>query len=573
MAKIVPELNDVALAKLRQKSKAEARVYQQCATLGADFLVLFSVPWISVTAYGTPKDGETDFIVFHPHKGVLIIEVKGGGIAFDPISDSWTSRDGNGNEQEIKNPFRQATSSKFALIEYLKKDQEWPYLGLRPVFGHAVLFPDISNASALIGPDRPPAITGTQQHMSSFAGWIEDVFRYWTGQPQNTSVTQLGTKGMDYVNRHFCSPKHAKPLLSIILKDEEDRRIELTREQGLVIAALKQQRRAAIAGGAGTGKTILAVNKATELACQGLRTLLLCYNQPLADLINRSTASIDNLNAMSFHQLCSWFVGMAKKESGVDFLQKARQENTGKDDFDFCFPLALAEAIEFVKVKYDAVVIDEGQDFRDEYWLPIEILIEGGDKQLFVFYDNNQRLYTRSSQIPIPGQPFILTRNCRNTDQIHALAYQYYTGPETETSSISGADVEILTGPSRAKQAATLHSHLTDLLVKEKIAPGEICVLVPSQDAEQHISLLQTKPLPNGVKWSKMEMGHPDKVCIETVKRFKGLEATYIYIWGADEFDRAVDLELLYVILSRAKSRICLIGDEAACRGLLRQIA
>ena len=112
MAKIVPELNEVALAKLRQKSKAEARVYQQCAALGADFLVLFSVPWISVTAYGTPKDGETDFIVFHPHKGVLIIEVKGGGVAFEPISDSWTSRDGNGNEHQIKNPFRQATSSK-----------------------------------------------------------------------------------------------------------------------------------------------------------------------------------------------------------------------------------------------------------------------------------------------------------------------------------------------------------------------------------------------------------------------------------------------------------------------------
>ncbi|WP_436715106.1 NERD domain-containing protein [Roseiconus lacunae] len=570
MAKIIPHLDELALGKLKEKSRAEARVYQQCESLGSDFLILFSVPWINVTPYGTPKDGETDFIVFHPEKGILVIEVKGGGVAFDPTTDTWTSRDASGEQHSIKNPFWQARNSKYALIEYLKHDQEWPYLNLRPVFGHAVLLPDISDASALVGPDRPPEIVGTQSDVSDLDRWIGSVYQYWTGQPQNDSVTKLGSKGMGYVDRHFCSTREAKPLLSIILRDEEEKRIELTREQGLVIAALKQQRRAAIAGGAGTGKTVLAVDKATDLASQGLKTLLLCYNEPLADLLNRSTESVENLNSMSFHQLCSWFVGIAKNNSGTDYLKKVREENPGKDDFDYCFPMALAESIDYVKLKYDAIVIDEGQDFRDEYWLPIEILIEDDDnKQLFVFYDHNQRLYSRSSEIPITSEPFLLTRNCRNTNQIHELAYQFYSGPPTESSSIPGADVEILTGPSRAKQAARLHSHLTDLLVKEEVEPGHICVLVPSQDAEQHIALLQSKPLPNGVEWSKKEMGHHDKVCIETVKRFKGLEATYIYIWGADEFEREKDLALLYTILSRAKSRICLVGIEQNCRELL----
>ena len=570
MAKLIPELDELALRKLQKKSAAEARVYQQCECLGADFLILFSVPWINVTAYGTPKDGETDFIVFHADKGVLVIEVKGGGVVFDPTTDSWTSRDAKGEAHSIKNPFWQARNSKHALIQYLKQDQEWPYLNLRPVFGHAVIFPDISDAASLVGPDRPLDIVGTYSSVSDLAEWIESVFQYWTGQPQNNSVTELGRKGMGYVERHFFSKREAKALLSVILMDEEERRIELTHEQGLVIAALKQQRRAAIAGGAGTGKTVLAVDKATDLANLGRKTLLLCYNEPLADLLNRSTESVENLNAMSFHQLCSWFVGIAKSNSGVDYLQKIRQENPGKDDYDYCFPMALAEAIEHVKLAYDAIVIDEGQDFRDEYWLPIEILIEDDDeKQLFVFYDHNQRLYRRSSQIPISGEPFLLTRNCRNTDQIHELAYQFYSGPPTECSSIPGADVEVLSGPSRAKQAARLHSHLIDLLVKEDVDPGSICVLVPSQDAEQHIALLQSKPLPNNVEWSKKEMGHRDRVCIETVKRFKGLEATYVYIWGADEFDRDRDIELLYVILSRAKSRICLVGEEKRCRALL----
>ena len=110
---------------------------------------------------------------------------------------------------------------------------------------------------------------------------------------------------------------------------------------------------------------------------------------------------------------------------------------------------------------------------------------------------------------------------------------------------------------------------MTDLLVKEDVEPGNICVLVPSEGADQHIALLRSKPLPNGVQWSEKEMGHRDKVCIETVKRFKGLEATYLYIWGADEFDRDTDIELLYVILSRAKSRICLVGEEKGCKAIL----
>ncbi|EAQ80546.1 hypothetical protein DSM3645_14410 [Blastopirellula marina DSM 3645] len=87
--------------------------------------------------------------------------------------------------------------------------------------------------------------------------------------------------------------------------------------------------------------------------------------------------------------------------------------------------------------------------------------------------------------------------------------------------------------------------------------------------ARRGISLLESKSLPNGVEWSRKEMGHRDKVCIETVMRFKGLEATYIYIWGADEFDLDNDVELLYVILSRAKSRLCLVGDEQRCKALV----
>ena len=560
MARIVPNLTDDKLSELQ--SMAEAEVYRKCRTLDAEFIVLFSVPWINVTAYGTPRDGETDFIVFHKTRGILVIEVKGGKeITFDPNSDKWTSVNFYDVENEIKNPFRQAHDSKHALIRYLRQNEEWSYLGLRPTFGHAVLLPDISDAKPLVGPDRPSEIVGTKSDLEDFSGWINSLYDYWSGTSTNSSVKELGSVGIEFVVRSFCKPIKVKPLLATVLKNEEHLRISLTLEQARTIAGLKQMKRASIAGGAGTGKTLLALERAKELAESGLETLLICFNQPLADQLNKTSAEIENLDAMSFHQWCSWFVEVAQTNTGNDHLKDARESNPGADDY-FCLPLALAEAIPDVQKDYDAIVIDEAQDFQDEHWLPINVLVEDQpEKHLIIFFDTNQRLYTKSSLFPIEGDPYLLTRNCRNTKCIHDLAYQYYSGIETEASTIQGEEPEFISGPTVAAQAKKLHSHLVDLLSKQEVSPEDVCVLVPSKNPDPYNSLLESKSLPSGVKWSAKQFGLPNKICIETMMRFKGLEATYIYIWGADQLDQAEDIELLYVTFSRAKSRICIVGN------------
>jgi len=135
MARIIPDLNEASLQEFQ--SRAEAKVYRKCKSLGPKYLVLFSVPWIHVTPYGTPRDGETDFIVFHPQKGILVIEVKGGGIRHDPLSNAWTSRDRHGKTHKIKNPFAQSKDSKHALIKYLKRIEA----GRRCKFGPSLVMP------------------------------------------------------------------------------------------------------------------------------------------------------------------------------------------------------------------------------------------------------------------------------------------------------------------------------------------------------------------------------------------------------------------------------------------------
>ena len=538
MAEIIPILDERRLQELIKKSAAEVATYEACFELNDEWIVIFSFPWISRKANGLPGDGETDFVVFHRTRGVLVVEVKGGvKISCDAKTDTWTSTSKAGTIHDVKNPFKQAVDSKYALIRYLKEIEEWTYLGLQPKFGHGVLLPGITSAEKLVGSDRPIEIIGTKPNLQDLSAWFHSLFDYWHGEDPNPTV-QLGKKGFDCLVRHFGKPIEVRALLSTILEDEEKERIRLTEEQRRVVSILKKQKRAAISGGAGTGKTLLAMHRARELAEDGVKTLLLCFNQPLADQLNIETQDVANLNAMSFHQLCSWFVGMAKDRTGDDILKNVRSSNPDKDDYHYCFPLALADALEFVDVEFDAILIDEGQDFRDEYWLPISVMIEDQpEKYLLIFYDHNQQLYSKSSLFPIDGEPFELTRNCRNADPIHKLAYQFYSGVPTEPSLILGSDVEFISAPSRSVEAKRLHNHLTDLLSKEGVAPNDICVLVPSRNSESYFSLLESLPLPGSVNWSVKSRGGENEVCIETVMRFKGLEADYIFFWGADEFD------------------------------------
>jgi hypothetical protein len=69
---------------------------------------------------GRPGDGEADFVAVHPSHGIIVIEVKGGGIEVD--QGRWMSTDRNGVQHAIKNPFEQAAASKHDLLRFLQVD-------------------------------------------------------------------------------------------------------------------------------------------------------------------------------------------------------------------------------------------------------------------------------------------------------------------------------------------------------------------------------------------------------------------------------------------------------------------
>jgi superfamily I DNA and RNA helicase len=89
-----------------------------------------------------------------------------------------------------------------------------------------------------------------------------------------------------------------------------------------------------------------------------------------------------------------------------------RAHPPGMSRFDVHFPHALAMATVIINDRFDAIVVDEAQDFGQEYWFQVELLLrDSDDSTLFLFYDHNQDLYSRVSTFPIDGEPFLLTRN------------------------------------------------------------------------------------------------------------------------------------------------------------------
>ncbi len=569
MTTIVPELSDAQLDEL--PSKAEAKVYRALrAALPQDFVVLFQVEWILRREEEQAKDGETDFLVCHPDRGYVCIEVKGGGVGFDATNGEWFSVDRNRQKHAINNPINQALKAKYSIRSKLNEHQRWRDLALGNVLrGHAVFFPDIGDANALSRPDMPAALIGCAKDLRDPRAWIDGVFAFWGND--SPGFASIGRRGVEVVRDVFARSFVVAPLVASRLAEQEARRLVLTQDQVRVLDFLRSRRRVAVSGGAGTGKTVLALEKARRLAAEGFRTLLTCYNRQLADHLSHLCVGTTNLEVMSFHQLCHRQVERANRASGRDLVTEAKVTYPGKDVYEVQLPNALAYSLEVLPDRYDAIVCDEGQDFRDEFWVPLELLLSDYDRSpLYVFYDDNQNLYARAGTFPIRDEPFTLTTNCRNTAPIHEAAYRHYKGIPVSPPDIQGDDVQFDESPSRDAQAAKINARIVDLIARQGVAAGDITVLIADAVRKtEYYAALRRLPLPKPATWLEEGVRSNNTVLIDTIQRFKGLESPVVILWGLDTIDVTRSEELLYVGMSRAKSLLVLVARSETC-GVIR---
>jgi hypothetical protein len=184
----------------------------------------------------------------------------------------------------------------------------------------------------------------------------------------------------------------------------------LTREQYAVIAQLHGRPRALISGTPGSGKTLVAAEKAIRLAHAGISTLFVCHNPLLAEWIGTLTEGAP-VDVRSFEDLVHAIV------SGTGVATEGWTNYSGptKDQLG-----AAVELLSSRPPRYQAVVVDEGQDFADDWWPVVEACLPRvPDATLYVFFDDRQSLLPYRTGLPPAGWPLNLSRNCRNAGRVY----------------------------------------------------------------------------------------------------------------------------------------------------------
>jgi hypothetical protein len=560
---MLPELTNDQLRGL--KSQAEARFYRECRQqLPADVLVIYSINWIFRDGQGRLLEGEADFTIVVPQSGIFAVEVKGGGVLFDARTGNWQSVDRFGVAHGINDPFRQASAERHAIKEQVFSHRLWRrWQGGRLTLGHAVILPDVHDPLPLLGPDRQREMIGVDTDIVSLRAWLARFQAFWT----KPNEVPLGAHGVQLVEDILYRSVEVRPALRSLLDEAEQARIRLTTEQARVLRILGGRKRAVIAGGAGTGKTLIAVEKARTLAESMPSVLLLCYNRPLADALAAGLSDSPSVTVLSFHQLCDRRIAEARRTAGIDLLTEAQAAYPGTEQkhvFDMQMPYALARSNEVLEAKYNAIVVDEAQDFSDDYWFALEeLLVDQAQGVLYIFIDENQALYKKHANLPVQEEPYRLLANCRNTVPIHRAGYAFYKGDSIDDPDLNGDAVRRVVVDGDAQQAEAVAEVVRELMATA-VAAEEIAVLLAKRPKDRLYGLIQGQRLPGGVHWSVEAPNIRRTVLIDTVGRFKGLEAPVVVLWVGEEVLDEGQLEYLYVGATRAKSLLVLVGSARA---------
>ncbi len=527
MAKMIPSEVPVTT-----KSGAEKQVFAVLREkLDDSFTVFHSFDLLTQNKQGKFIDGEIDFLILHPKMGVLVMEVKGGTIRFDGESGTWYQ-----NDNLLKmSPFSQAEDSKYKLEGFLSKK-----LGGKPdfPFGHAVCFPGVFAEMTGLPSGADPGICITGEKLKQANAVIPEIMHSFSGS-RDEPMTNETMKRIREILTPQCEYGSG---LKDRLGQAEQILFRLTEEQCRMIDFISGHKQALIEGCAGSGKTIMAVKKARELAAEGKSVLLLSYNILIGEQLAAAVSDLKNVTACNYHAFCIRRLqesGMTVKiGQGADFWQHEIPEN-------------FARFTEHNPIKYDAVIVDEGQDFQTEYWVTISDMV-AEDGYFYIFYDPDQNIYGGDLEFPISGPPFTLKDNCRNSRSIYEKLEQY-VDKEMRLSEDAppGEPVYENTFKDGKAMRSYLGKILHDLINNKEIERERIVVL--GGHAMNH-TCIGENPVIGNFHMTETSEDSPNVIHYHTYMKFKGCEADAVIMIDVDPADeRWQKAEALYTTISRAK--------------------
>lgn len=487
---------------------------------------------------GIQYESETDFIVFNPQKGIICIEAKAGQVRCE--SGKWLY--GSGIEMSHGGPYRKADSDKWKLQKYFQRK------GLQSLWEkckvlHAVWFPSITRSylnNIQMPSDGDKRITLTQESLSCIKEDIDRIFDIQLPANVETNLNRAETQKV--LSMVLCPTFNLVPSVASEVAVKRNAFNRLLKEQAVLLNFLEEQPCAVISGVAGTGKTMIAVEKARRHSETGEKVLFLCFNRKLRDFL-REKYRYENVHYYTIDALACYLCNTSTADYGL--LENRLMEMF----YSGVFP-------------YKHIIIDEGQDFGQNLieessiiqTLEDIILSDEIKGTFYLFYDKNQLVQGRQIPKYIADSECKLTlyKNCRNTENI-AITSMRPLGkdrkPKMFQGCIKGASPNIHITSSVTDSLSYLNKALRKL-IDEKYE--DIVILTCSTEENSWL----TQHCING--------SYPfnsKKIKFTSCRKFKGLEADAIILIDVTRktFDFGGNNLVFYVGASRARFRLDVI--------------
>lgn len=524
------------------ESEAERRLYPLLAELPDVFTVFCNRRWhVRSRTGGAPRPAEADFIVAHPDRGILVLEVKGGTIRRDPATDRWYTN----SKLLDPDPFKQVQRTRYLLGEMLEGSGS---SGIGFPLGEVTVFPD-----GLIGKAEipkallPERIIGAED-LDDLGSALDRCFEVFA---LRDNANTFGKRGVRALTDAVAGSVKIRRHIGRQVREAEEEMIELTESQYAVLEQLDGNQRVCVLGGAGTGKTLLAMEQARRLAAQGHRVLLTCFNAPLGAHIRSELGTVDDVEVLHFHLLCRTWANSV----GLDTEQG--EDESEHDYWEVRLPNLLIEAAAELDKRYDAILVDEAQDLQPDWLAALQLLLADEELGLmFLFADENQAIYQRAFEVPHGFMRFTLKDNLRNAAPIHRLLSKHF-GETSRAKGPQGLEVQVRCHGDTADfrhELSSLLSHLT----AHGVTTDQVTVLSGKSRSSSVLAKHAKEPL--GKFRLVGKPSRPNDIRFESVHRFKGLEAPVIVLCEMGDLRADAKLKLWYTGLSRARAGLFILA-------------
>jgi hypothetical protein len=509
------------------------------------------LPQVSMTVGGGGRveEAEADLVLVDPGHGVTVVEVKGGTLSYDARQAIWRRREAG--SAEVRDPVQQAKRARSLLRQALEAaGVDTATLALR----WAVATPECR----VEAPGEP----------------VLDDAQLWDSLVADQLARHYGRTCGALVQGEEALEDRAEQLVAILrgrsregratlaaAVDEHEHLVRVhTESHRNVLRHFAAHRHVLVRGGAGTGKTVLALEAATQYASLGSRVLLACWNVMLAHWLR--TALREQLRAAGSPMAEEVTADPTGRIVVAHLAELAEHGTDGQAGHDLAtwyhelLPEALTPAV--TGGEFDVLVLDEGQDLSELWVLSVSALLSR-EGRWFAFADGQQDLFHADAALPdFLEVTHELRENFRNSPAI-ARFVRRFGDVELDCVTSAGPPVRFVAAPGEHVVAKTKEV-ARKLQRDERIADADLAVLWLFHNPYQGEPVTLARQALRGER-------------VETNSAsFKGMERPAVVLgldFDPSRTDRANELRRsIYAAATRARSLLVVVGDPEAAAGM-----